>query len=95
LREERVERDPILCEPLNEDVEFVVNLNLGTKSYVSHVLLYSLVFTLVVYLLIELILFRPSSLGLSLEVLILSKKYSSCYLVDRISNSAFHSLALL
>jgi hypothetical protein len=50
-----------------------VNLNLGTKSYVSRVLLYSLVITLVVYLLIELILFRPSSLGLSLEVFILSK----------------------
>jgi hypothetical protein len=73
LREERVERDPVLCEPLNKDVGFFVNLNLGTKSYVSRVLLYSLVITLVVYLLIELILFRPSSLGLSLEVFILSK----------------------
>jgi hypothetical protein len=66
LREERVERDPDLCEPLNDDVGFFVNLNLGTKSCVSWVLLYSLIFTLVVYLLIELILFRPSSLGLSL-----------------------------
>jgi hypothetical protein len=72
-----------------------VNLNLGTKSFVSRVLLYSLIFTLVVYLLIELILFRPSSLDLSLEVLILSKKYSSCSLIGRISNFAFHSLALL
>jgi hypothetical protein len=72
-----------------------VNPNLGTKSCVFHVLLYSLVVTLVVYLLIEVILFRPSSLGLSLEVLILSKKYYSCSLVVRISNSAFHSLALL
>jgi hypothetical protein len=59
------------------------------------VLLYSLVFTLVVYLLIELILFRPSPLGLSLEVLIFYKKYSICSLVGRISSSAFHSLALL
>jgi hypothetical protein len=95
MREERVKRDRILCEPLNEDVGFFVNLIAGTKSCVSSVLLYSLVFTLVVYLLIELILFRPSSLGLSLAVLILSKKYSSCSLAGRISNSAFHSLALL
>jgi hypothetical protein len=95
LREERVERDLILYEPINEDVGFFVNPNLGTKSCVSRVLLYLLVFTLIVYLLIELILFRPSSLGLSLVVLILPKKYSSCSLVGRISNSAFHSLALL
>jgi hypothetical protein len=60
----------------------------------SLVCLYSLVFILVVYLLIEFILFRPSSLGLSLEVLILYKKYSSCSLVGRISNSTLHSLAL-
>jgi hypothetical protein len=72
-----------------------VDPNLRTKSCVSHVLLYSLVFILVVYLLSELILFRPSLLGLSLEVLILSKKYSSCFLVGRISNFIFHSLALL
>jgi hypothetical protein len=95
LREERVERDSVLCEPLNEDVGFFVNLNLGTKLCVSRVLLYLLVLTLVVYLLIKLILFRSSSLGLSLAVLILPKKYSSCSLVGRISNSAFHSLALL
>jgi hypothetical protein len=95
LREERVERDPILCEPLNEDIRFFVNLSLMTKSCVFRVLLYLLVFTLVVYLLIDLILFRPSLLGLSLVVLILSKKYSSCSLVGKISNSAFHSLALL
>jgi hypothetical protein len=95
LREERVERDPVFCEPLNEDVGFFVNSNSRTKSCISRVLLYSLVFTLVVYLLIELILFKSSSLGLSLEVLILSTKYSSCSLVGRISNSAFHSLALL
>jgi hypothetical protein len=29
LREERVERDPALCELLNEDVGFFVNPNLG------------------------------------------------------------------
>jgi hypothetical protein len=95
LREERVERDHVLCEPLNEDVGFFVNPNFGTKSCVSHVLLYLLVLTLVVYLLIDLILLRSSSLGLSLVVLILPKKYSSCSLVSRIYNSAFHSLALL
>jgi hypothetical protein len=71
LREERVERDPILCEPLNEDIRFFVNPNLGTKSCVSHVLLYLLVLTTVIYLLIKHILFRPSLLGLSLVVLIL------------------------
>jgi hypothetical protein len=71
LREERVERDPVLCEPLNEDVGFFVNPNLGTKSCVSHVLLYLLALTTFIYLLIEHILFRFSLLGLSLVVLIL------------------------
>jgi hypothetical protein len=45
LREERVERDPVLCEPFNEDVGFFVNLNLRTKSCVSRVLLHLLVLT--------------------------------------------------
>jgi hypothetical protein len=62
---------------------------------VSHVLMYLLVLTLVIYLLIEFILFRSSSLDLSLVVLIFLKKYSSCSLAGKISNSAFHSLALL
>jgi hypothetical protein len=31
LDRERVERNPILCESLNEDVRFFVNLNLGTN----------------------------------------------------------------
>jgi hypothetical protein len=39
LREERVERDLALCELLNEDIGFFVNLNLGIKSRVSLVLL--------------------------------------------------------
>jgi hypothetical protein len=77
MREEMVERDLILCKPLNEDVGFFVNLNLGTKSCVSRVLVYLLVLTLIIYLLIELIVFRSSSLGLSLIVLIFPKKYSS------------------
>jgi hypothetical protein len=90
-----VERDPVFCEPINEDVGFFVNSNSMTKSCVSRVLLYLLVLTIVIYLFIKLILFRSSSLGLSLVVLILLKKYSSCSLVGRISNSVFHILALL
>jgi hypothetical protein len=50
-----------------------VNLNLGSKSCVSHVLLYLLALTTVIYLLIEHILFRSSLLGLSLVVLIFLK----------------------
>jgi hypothetical protein len=68
-----VERDPILCEPLNEDIEFFVTLNLETKSCVSRVLLYLLALTTIIYLLIEHILFRSLLLALSLVVLILLK----------------------
>jgi hypothetical protein len=71
LREERVERDPVLCEPLNEDVGFFVNLNLRIKSCVSCVLLHLVVLTIVIYLHVEHILFRSSLLGLSLVVSIL------------------------
>jgi hypothetical protein len=35
LSEERVERDPALCELLNEDVGFFVSPNLRRKSCVS------------------------------------------------------------
>jgi hypothetical protein len=48
-----------------------VNPNLRTKSCVSHVLLYLLIFTTVIYLLIDHVLFRSSLLGLSSIVLIL------------------------
>jgi hypothetical protein len=48
-----------------------VNLNLGIKSHVSCVLQYLLVLTIVIYLLIEHILFRSSLLDLSLVVSIL------------------------
>jgi hypothetical protein len=71
MREERVKRDQVLCEPLNEDVGFFVNPNLRIKSRVSCVLLHLLVLTIVIYLLIEYILFRSSLLGLSLVVSIL------------------------
>jgi hypothetical protein len=71
LREKRVERDPVLCEPLNEDVGFFMNLNLGTKFCVSDVLLYLLALATIIYLLIEHIMFRSSLLGLYLVLLIL------------------------
>jgi hypothetical protein len=71
MREERVKRDQVLCEPLNEDVGFFVNPNLMIKSRVSCVLLHLLVLTIVIYLLVEHILFRSSLLGLSLVVSIL------------------------
>jgi hypothetical protein len=71
LREERIERDPVLCEPLNKDVRFFVNPNLRIKSRVSCVFLHLLVLTIVIYLLVEHILFRFSLLGLSLVVSIL------------------------
>jgi hypothetical protein len=71
LREERVEIDPVLCEPLNKDVGFFGNLNLRIKSRVSCVLLHLLVLTIVIYLLVEHILFRSALLGLSLVVSIL------------------------
>jgi hypothetical protein len=48
-----------------------VNLNIGIKYYVSCVLLYLLVLTIVIYLLVEHILFRSSLLGLSFVVSIL------------------------
>jgi hypothetical protein len=48
-----------------------VNPNLGIKSCVSCVLLHLLVLTIVIYLLVEHILFRSSLLGLSLVVSIL------------------------
>jgi hypothetical protein len=41
LSEERVERDPTLCELLNEDVVFFVNLNLRIKSRVSCALVFT------------------------------------------------------
>jgi hypothetical protein len=71
LREETVERDLVLCELLNMDIGLFVNLNLGTKSCVSCVLMYLLVLTTLIYLLIEHILFRFSMLDSSSVVLIL------------------------
>jgi hypothetical protein len=66
-----VERGSILCELINENVGFFVNLNIGIKSHVSCMLIYLLVLTIVIYLLVEHILFRSSLLDLSLLVSIL------------------------
>jgi hypothetical protein len=52
LSEKRDERDPALCELLNEDVGFLVNLNLEIKSHVSCALVFTC-FTIVIYLLVE------------------------------------------
>jgi hypothetical protein len=52
LSEERVERDPALCEPLNKDIGFFVNPNLEIKSHVSCALVFTC-FTIAIYLLVE------------------------------------------
>jgi hypothetical protein len=71
LREERVERDPILCEPLNEDVGFFVNSNLGIKSCFSRVLSYLLVLLLSFTFLLSSSCVRSTLLSISLVVLTL------------------------
>jgi hypothetical protein len=63
LSEERVERDPALCEVLNEDVRFFMNPNIGIKSRVSLVLLYSLALLLLVIFLLSLACGRSSLLS--------------------------------
>jgi hypothetical protein len=70
LREERVERDPILCEPLNEDIGFFVNPNLRIKSCVSRVLLYLCSLLLLFTFLLSLACGRFSLLSYPLVVLI-------------------------
>jgi hypothetical protein len=71
LSEERVERDPALCEPLNEDVGLFVNLNLGIKARVSLVFLHLLALLLLFTYLLSLVCVRSSLLCYSLVVLIL------------------------
>jgi hypothetical protein len=66
-----VERDLVLCEPLNENVGFFVNLNLGFKSCVSHVLLHLLVLLLLFTFSLSISCIRSSLLSLFLVVLIL------------------------
>jgi hypothetical protein len=51
-----VERDPVLCEPLNEDVGFFVNPNLGIKFCVSCVPAFTCLIP-IIYLFIEHILY--------------------------------------
>jgi hypothetical protein len=71
LREKRVERDPVLCEPLNEDIRFFVDPNLRTKSCVSYVLLHLPVCLLPFTFLLAISCVRSSLLSVSLVVLIL------------------------
>jgi hypothetical protein len=66
-----VERDPVLCEPLNEDIGFFVNPNLGIKSCVSHVLLHLLVLLLLFTFLLSISCVRSPLLSVSLVALIL------------------------
>jgi hypothetical protein len=75
LSEERVERDSVLCELLNEDVGFFVNSNLGIKSRISRVLLHLLALLLLFTFLLSLAFVRSSLLGQSLVVLILLVLY--------------------
>jgi hypothetical protein len=71
MREERVERDPVLHEPLNEDVGFFVDPNIGTKFCVSCVLLHLSVCLLPFTFLLSISCVRSSLLSVSLVVLIL------------------------
>jgi hypothetical protein len=66
-----VERDPVLCDPLNEDIGFFVNPNLGIKSCVSHVLLHLLVLLLLFTFLLSISCVRSPLLSVSLVALIL------------------------
>jgi hypothetical protein len=66
-----VERDLVLCEPLNEDIRFFVNLNLRFKSCVSHVLLHLLILLLLFTFSLSISCIRSSLLSLFLVVLIL------------------------
>jgi hypothetical protein len=91
LRDERVERDLILCELPNEDVGFFVNLNIGIKSCVSYVLRHLLVLLLLFAFLLSILCIRSLLLSISLVVLILL----TIVLVGRLSYSAFHIPALL
>jgi hypothetical protein len=52
-----VERDPVLCESLNEDIGFFMNLNLGIKYCVTQCALAFTCLTHVIYLLLEHILY--------------------------------------
>jgi hypothetical protein len=61
----------VLCEPLNEDIGFFVNLNLRIKSCVSRVLLHLLVLLLLFTFLLSISYVRSSLLSISLVVLIL------------------------
>jgi hypothetical protein len=71
LSEERVERDPTLCELLNEDIGFFVNLNLGIKILCLLCSLCLLVLLLLFTFLLSLACGRSSLLSYPLVVLFL------------------------
>jgi hypothetical protein len=75
LREERVERNPVLYEPLYEDIGFFMNPNLGIKSCVSQVLMHLLTLLLILTFLSSLSCVRSSMLSSSLVLLILLVVY--------------------
>jgi hypothetical protein len=56
LSEERVVRDPALCELLNQDIVFFMNPNLEIKSCVSCPTYVYLLYCCFIYLLVEPIL---------------------------------------
>jgi hypothetical protein len=63
LSEERVERDPALCELLNEDIKFFMKLNLRIKPHVSLMLLYSFALLLLFIFLLSIACGRSSLLS--------------------------------
>jgi hypothetical protein len=69
LREERVQRNLLVCEPLHEDVGLFVNLNLGIKSCVSRMLLPLLTLLLILTFLSIQSCVRTSLLSSSLVVI--------------------------
>jgi hypothetical protein len=71
LREEMVERNLVLCEPLNEDVGFFVDPNLKIKFCISHVLLLLLTFLLIFTFLLSISCDRSLLFSVSLVELIL------------------------
>jgi hypothetical protein len=95
LSEKMVKRDLVLCELLNEDVGFFVDLNLGLKLLCLSCALAFTCFTTAIYLLIEHILcwiFIGQCIFSGVD---LACDYSSCSLVGRLSYSAFHNPIML
>jgi hypothetical protein len=94
LSEERVERDSVLCEPLNEDVGFFVNLNLGIKSRLSCAPAFTCLIP-GIYLPIEHILYLIFIAYYIFSSVDLTFDCSVCSLVGRLTYSALYTPALL